>query len=189
MNGQRHSFDSTHAIRFDLASGAVRAANHDERLLLVPSSALDDLILSASAETVDAFGRSLGSVIGRRAAARLGSGGADVVRAASVESVVAQLAGEAAVAGVGVLALERWGRAMVVLVEDSPLPAPLLAPVVASALEAAAGRPVSCTLLARDGRSARVLVGSEGAVARVREAIAAGKSWGEAIVMLHGGRS
>ena len=48
MNGHRPSFDSTHAVRFDLAQGAVRAAHHEERLLLVPSSVLDDLILSAS---------------------------------------------------------------------------------------------------------------------------------------------
>jgi len=189
MAGQHPSFDATRAIRFDLAAGAVRATNHDERLLLVPSSALDDLILSAPADTVDAFGRSLGAAIGRRAAARLGPEGADGARSAAIESVITQLAGEAALAGVGVLAFERWGRAMVVLVEGSPLPAALLAPLVASAIEEVAGRAVACTLLARDARTARVLVGSDRAVARVRDAIAAGTSWGDAMVMLQGGRS
>lgn len=184
MNGHRPSFDSTHAVRFDLAQGAVRAAHHEERLLLVPSSVLDDLILSASAETVDALARSMGAAIGRRAAARIG---ADTD--GSVGSFVAQLAGEAAISGVGSWSLERWGRAMVVVVEHSPLPTALLAPLVASALEAAAGRAVWCTLLVRDERAARVLVASENGVARVKAAIASGTSWGEALTMLHGGRS
>jgi hypothetical protein len=184
MNGQRPSFDSTRAVRFDLAQGAVRAAHHDERLLLVPSSALDDLILSASPEAVDALARSMGSAIGRRAAARIGA-----EAATSVASFVEQLAGEAALSGVGSLSFERWGRAMVVVVEHSPLPTALLAPLVSSALEAAAGRPVWSTLLVRDERSARLVVASESGVARVRAAMAGGTSWGQALTMLHGGHS
>ena len=100
-----------------------------------------------------------------------------------------QLAGEAAVAGIGVVSIERWGRALVVLVEDSPLVGTLLAPLVASAIESATGRRVSTTLLSRDEHVARIFVGGERAVSRVRESIASGEAWSEALGTLHGARS
>jgi hypothetical protein len=184
MTTQTPSFDSTHAVRFDLALGSVRAGNREERLLLVPSSALDDLILSASAEAVDALARAIGLAIGLRVAGRIGPG-----PEGSVEAFVVQLAGECAIAGVGTVALERWGRAMVVLLEHSPLPTAFLCPLVAAAIEAAAGRAVSCTLLTRDNAVARVLVTSESAAARAREWIASGVAWGEALTRLQGGRA
>jgi len=175
-------FDPTHAVRFDLPSGSVLAGNEGDRVLLVPTAALDDLVLSAPPEAVESLGRALGSGIGRRAALRMGD-----AQSASIEQFVTQLAGEAAIAGVGALGIERWGKALVVTVEDSPLVGTLLAPLVASAVEAASGRRAWCTLLSRDERLARILIGSERAVARVREWIASGLAWGEALAKLHGG--
>jgi hypothetical protein len=176
------SFDPMHAVRFDLRHGSVCTGSEDERVLLVPIAALDDVALSAPPEAVEALGRALGSSIGRRAAARLGDPGA-----AAVDAFVTQLAGEAAIAGVGALSIERWGRALVVVVADSPLVGALLAPLVASAVEAASGRSVACALLSRDEQAARILVGSASGVARVKEWIASGMPWGEALVKLHGG--
>jgi hypothetical protein len=176
------SFDPTHAVRFDLPNGSVRTGGDGgERVLLVPTSALDDLVLSAPPEAVEALGRALGAAIGRRAAARTD------LKSAPIDAFVAQLAGEAAIAGVGALSIERWGRALVVVVEDSPLTGTLLAPLVAAAVEAASGKHVACALLSRDERTARVLLGSEGGIARAREWIASGVPWGEALVKLHGG--
>jgi hypothetical protein len=176
------SFDPTHAVRFDLPHGSVRAGGDSgERVLLVPTSALDDLVLSAPQEAVEALGRALGAAIGRRAASRLDP------RSAPIDAFVTQLAGEAAIAGVGALSIERWGRALVVVVEDSPLSSALLAPLVAAAVEAASGKHVACALLSRDERTARVLLGSETGIARAREWIASGIPWGEALVKLHGG--
>jgi hypothetical protein len=175
------SFDPTHTVRFDLPQGSVRAGREGDPVLLVPCAALDDLVLSAPTEAVEILGRALGSAIGRRAAARLAD-----PKTASVEAFVTQLAGEGAVSGVGVLSIERWGRALVVVLEKSPLVGTLLAPFVASAMEAAFGRKVWTLLLARDERAARVLVASERAVERTREAIASGRSWGEALAKLHG---
>src|SRR5271165_5282719 len=100
------SFDSTHAVRFDVPRGSVRTRGDDDRVLLVPTAALDDLVLSASPEAVEALGRALGAAIGRRAANRMGD-----PQSASMDSFVAQLAGEAAICGVGALSVERWGRA------------------------------------------------------------------------------
>lgn len=178
------SFDPTHAVRFDLSRGSVRTHRDDGRVLLVPSAALDDLILSATPAAVEAFGRALGAAIGRRAAASMGD-----PQGASVDVFVTHLAGEAAIAGVGALAVERWGRALVIVIEDSPLAGTLLGPLVASALEVASGRRAWCTLLSRDDRVARVLAGSERAIGRVREWIASGIGWSEAVVKLHGGEA
>jgi hypothetical protein len=176
------SFDSTHAVRFDLPRGSVRTRADNDRVLLVPTAALDDLVLSASPEAVEALGRALGGAIGRRAAARMGD-----PQSATVEGFVAQLAGETAIAGVGALTVERWGRALVVVVEDSPLVGTLLVAIVASAIESASARRTWCTLLSRDDRVARILVAGEGAVGRVREWIAAGVGWSEALTKLQGG--
>jgi hypothetical protein len=175
------SFDPTHAVRFDLPQGSVHAGGDGERVLLVPTGALDDIVLSAPTEAVEALGRALGAAIGRRAAARMGD-----PQRASVEDFVTQLAGETAISGVGSLSIERWGRALVVVVESSPLSGTLLAPLVGAAMEAASGRTVSCTLLFRDERAARVLVGGDRGVNRVRDWIAAGVPWGEAIARMQG---
>jgi hypothetical protein len=178
------SFNPAQSVRFDLAHGAVRAGAGDDRLLLVPLTALMDLVDAAPFAAVEAMGRALGSAIGRRAAARIGD-----ATGSSLEDFVTQLAGEAALVGVGVLGVERWGRALVVVLEDSPLRAALVAPLVGAALEAASGRKVASLLLSRDPQTARVLVSSDRAVGRVREWIASGVLWGDAIAKLHGGGS
>jgi hypothetical protein len=177
------SFDATGAVQFDLSHGAVRAGSEREPVLLVPCSALDELALTAPAEA-EVLGRALGTAIGKRAASRLSD-----PRGASIEAFVTQLAGECAIAGVGVLSVERWGRALVVVIEESSLAGPLLAPLVSAALEAALGKRVSVGLLSRDARVARVLVASEGAVSRALEGIAAGTPWGDVLAKLNTGHS
>jgi hypothetical protein len=177
-------FDPTHAVRFDLAAGAVLAGADRERMVVLPCAALDELVLSAPGEAVDALARVLGGSIGKRAAARMRD-----VAGASVEAFVTQLAGEMALAGVGAMSVERWGRALVVVVESSPLQNALLVPLVASAIEAATGKRAACAALSRDDKAARLLVASDGAVGRVREWVAAGIGWGEALARLQGGGS
>jgi hypothetical protein len=174
------SFDPTHAVRFDLPRGRVSAGD-GERLLLVPLSAVEAIALSATPEAVEALGRALGAAIGKRAAVRLGAD-----QGATIEAFVTQLAGEAAIAGVGTLGVERWGRALVVVVEGSPLSGPLLGPLVAAAIEAASGRRVWTTLLSRDEATARIFVGSENGTARIREWLASGVAWADAVARLQG---
>jgi hypothetical protein len=178
------SFNPTQSVRFDLAQGAIRAGAEDDRVLLVPLTALMDVARSAPGEAVEALGRALGTAIGRRAAARIGN-----AQQSSLEDFVTQLAGEAALAGIGILSVERWGRALVVVLEKSPLIGPLVGPLVGAALEAATGRKVATTLLTRDEDYVRILVSNENAVGRVREWIASGMAWGDAITKLHGGAS
>lgn len=159
-------------VTFDLATGQVRAGE-DERVVLVPPSALDDLASSVSLQAASRFSRAIGVAIGKRIARKLGS--SDGVLGASVEAFVSELALSVAVSGWGSLRIERWGRAMVVAVEHTPVEDHrLIADLVAGALEAAAGRVVHGVSLG--GTVARVLVASEGAAARARGWIAEGAS-------------
>ena len=167
------SFNATQSVRFDLAQGAVRAGASDDRQLLVPLAALVDLANAAPPAAAEALGRALGAAIGARAAARIGD-----ATGASLEGFVTQLAGEAALAGAGVLSVERWGRALVVVLEDSLLPGALITALVGGALDAASGRKVATALLSHEGRTARVLVSSDSAARRVRDWMASGVSWG-----------
>jgi hypothetical protein len=105
-----------------------------------------------------------------------------------VESVLEHLGGELALAGLGSLGLERWGRALVLVVDQSPLGAngdPLLESVLAAAVEAAAGRSARAVLLGRDGVRARFLVTGDAGVAKVKAWLAEGSTWGDALVRLH----
>jgi hypothetical protein len=172
-------FDPTHAVRFDLPRGAVRAGSGGDPALLVPVAALAELARSAPAEASAAFGRALGAAIGRRAAARLADG-----KAASIEDFVTQLAGETAVAGLGVLTVERWGRALVVALEGFPLGEPMLIPVVSASLEAATGRKTSCVVLSR-APQARLLVTSDAVASKVRGWLSSGVAWGDVLTRLH----
>ena len=176
------SFDAAHSIQFDLGRGSVRSGREEDCVVLVPAKALAHIVAAAPPAAVDALARALGDAIGRRARARL-----DDAATASVEAVVTQLAGEAALAGIGSLSVERWGRAVVVRIDGTPMPAPLLAPLVASALEATFGRQIWCVLLSGGGDDARVLVASEGGVERVRAWLASGVPWGDALSRLQGG--
>jgi hypothetical protein len=181
-------FDPSKAVTFDLSHGLVHLEGAPSRLL-VPAEALRALTEAAGSGATAAFGRAIGEAMGRRAASRLGAG--QGVDAAPVESVVEHLGGELALAGLGSLGLERWGRALVLVVDQSPLGAGgdgLLGAALAGALEAAAGREVRTLLLGRDGVRARFLVGGRAGVARVEAWLEAGVPWGEALVRLHAPR-
>ena len=181
-------FDPSKAVTFDLSHGLVHLEGAPSRLL-VPAEAPRALADAAGPEAAAAFGRAMGEAMGRRAASRLGAGAG--VDEAPVEAVVEHLGGELALAGLGSLGLERWGRALVLVVDQSPLGAAgdgLLGAALAAALEAAAGREVRTLLLGRDAVRARFLVGGSAGVARVEAWLEDGVPWGEALVRLHAPR-
>jgi hypothetical protein len=177
------TFDPTKAVTFDLARGLVRL-DDDSARLLVPASALLTLLKAAGPQAAAAFARSLGEPLGARVAARLS--GADAIRAASPETVVDQLGGELALVGLGALALERWGRALLLVVERSPLgeDPSLVGAVLEGALQGATGRAVHCVQLS-SGAQCRFLVTGEAAAHKAREWLQGGVSWGEVIARLH----
>lgn len=188
-------FDPSKAVTFDLGSGLVHLEGAPSRTL-VPADALGALCVAAGPEATTAFGRAIGAPMGKRLANRFAGGGAENsaengqgVRAASIEAVVDHLGGEVALLGLGTLGLERWGHALVLVVDHSPLDASgdaLLEAVLANALEAATGRAVQAITVGREGARARFLVAGRAAAEKTRAWLAQGMSWGEAIAKLHG---
>lgn len=175
------TFDATQAVQFDLGRGTVQAYG-EARSVLIPASALDE-VARIDAGAAAALGRSVGAAMGGRIATRLG--GIDGVRAAALEAVLSQLAGELSVAGFGVCVLERWGRALVVTIEQPAVTSDdLVAALVEAAISGATGRSVASVVLHREASAVRVLVSSSAAAERVRGWLGAGVSWPDAIARL-----
>lgn len=184
-----------HDVTFDLAHGLVHMEGAPARVL-VPADALGALCAAAGAEAVAAFGHAIGHAMGLRVAARLaapaGLEGAapagSAARAASVEAMVDHLGAELSLAGLGSLGMERWGHALVVVVDHCPLGARgdrLLEAVVGEAVGSATARHVAAVFLARDEVRARLLLASATSATQVRAWLDAGVAWGEAITRLH----
>lgn len=173
-------FDPSQAVKFDMGRGRIQLDGPVSRVL-VPADALVGLAKAAGEEALRDFGRQLGTEAGRRAAGRFGD-------AATPEAVVEHLGGDLALSGLGSLSIERWGRALVLVVGGSPFGAdgdPLLCAVFEGALQRGLGRTVEVVLLARDGDSARLLVVNPAAAAKVRAWLADGTAWGDVLAKLH----
>jgi hypothetical protein len=182
-----------HDVTFDLAHGLVHLDGAPARVL-VPAEALGALCAAAGTEAVAAFGAAMGRAMGLRVAARLAAlaGPDDAAgagaRAASVDTMVDHLGAEMSIAGLGSLGMERWGHALVVVVDHSPLGARgdgLLEAVVGEAIETATARPVRAVVLGRDGVRARLLLTGAASVERVRAWLREGVAWGDVLTRLH----
>ncbi|MFO0586010.1 MAG: hypothetical protein U0441_00655 [Polyangiaceae bacterium] len=182
-----------HDVTFDLQNGLVHMEGAPGRVL-VPADALGVLCASASPEAVASFGGALGRTMGLRIAKRLAdpapreAPSSGDVRAASVETMVDQLGAEIALAGLGSLGVERWGKALVIVIDHCPLGPRgdrLLEHVVGEAIGSAAARDVRAALLGRDGARVRLLVTSPQAADRVKGWLQEGVAWGDALTRLH----
>jgi hypothetical protein len=179
-------FDPTRALRFDVQSGSVIASGdmrdmRDMRVVLIPAEALAELAKSDLPGVIEGMGNLIGRAIGKRLGARLGASASS----GTVESFVTEMAGELGIAGYGAVSVERWGHALIVVVEGSALPIRMLAPLIGAAIENATGREVWSAMLMHDERTARVLVSSRSAIARVRDWLDEGIAWGVALTRLH----
>jgi hypothetical protein len=192
--------DLTSAVRFDLPGGAVhttgvglagQAGVAEERAILVPVAALAEALASAPRDTREHVARAIGGAIGRRAAARFG--GIEGVRTASVDAVVESLTAEIALAGFGVLALERWGKALVVVLQAPPaFESNFFAPLLEAALGAATAWATRATLTCMhlpdkpagkqgDDDGLRFLVARASSAEQVRMWMSSGVTWAEAL--------
>lgn len=177
------AFDPNGAVRFDLRTGAAHDAR-GARLVLLPSAALEAL----DEETLAKLGSELGRASGARVAARLG--GDAGVRASEIEVVVAHLAGDLAVAGIGAVHVERWGRALVAVVANPSVASEaFVGAVVASAIGAAVGRDLAAAPLGKDGAALRFLLASRATADRARAMIHDGKGHAEVLAALQGAAS
>jgi hypothetical protein len=175
------AFDPSGAVRFDVKSGAASDAR-GTRLVLVPASALEALERTTPGALAH-LGSEVGRGCGARVAARLG--GDSSVRLATLEVVVTHLAGELAIAGLGAVHLERWGRAMVMVVANPGVNSDgFIGAVLSGALAAATGREVAIAPLGREGTTARYFVGSQQTCVKARSLVNQGKSWSDVLGVL-----
>jgi hypothetical protein len=191
------TFDPSRCVTFDVEHGHVELSD-GEAQLLVPVSAL----VSAAAGGV--AGRDLGRAIGAaalaRVAKRIGAGLAktgtmpppsnawEAVRGAPLEVVVDLLGGELAVIGVGNLRVERWGRALVFVLDPCTIGEAgdaLLCGALEGALGGVARREVAAAVIDREGAQARVLVGNARAVVAAAEQVRRGAFFTEVVQSLH----
>lgn len=175
------AFDPTGAVRFDVKNGSAADARGG-RLVLVPAQALEALERTTPGALAH-LGAEVGRGCGRRVAASLGGEGE--VRAATLEVVVSHLAGELAIAGLGALHLERWGRAMVIVVANPGVNSDgFVGAALSGALAAATGREVAIAPLGREGTTARYFVGTTQTTVKARSLVSQGKTWGEVLAAL-----
>ena len=173
-------FNPSGAVSFDLVRGRVDLGGDH---ILVAADALLDLCRAAGDEAVSDFGRRVGTPIGRRVADRLG----DATGSASLEEVLDHLGGELALAGLGSLGLERWGRALVLTIDGGPFGSQLdilLAAVLEGALQRAFGRDCRAAKLGRDDRQVRFLIASHSSASKVSEWLGSGLSYGAVLARL-----
>jgi hypothetical protein len=183
-------FDASKAVTFDLSRGQIQKEGSDARLL-VSATALVALCRAAGLDAASTFARATGQSIGGAIAARFERAGSDV-SAAAIDTVIEHLSGELAVAGFGRLSAERWGQALVLIVDYGPATEAgdeLLRSLLGAAVAGAARLDLECVRLAREGERARFFIAGRKGAEKVRQWLGSGVSWGEALVRLHPAQS
>ena len=187
------AFKPTEAVTFDLDFGHIHLDGAPTRVM-VPANELVALCAVAGPEPTARMGRAMGEALGRRVAKRLGGSDAGARRAAlgacDYADVFNELSMEMALIGVGSLSTERWGSAIILVVDQSPLGVDgdgLLAALIAAALDTMTGEAVHPVKLERDGVRARFLLLEDKAAGEVEARLARGASWGAILAALHAG--
>lgn len=180
-------------LSFDLAEGIVRLGG--EARVVLPASVVLSIVGAATDEARRVFSRALGESIGQVATIRMKEQDFATPLSlvdASPEAALSELAASWALAGLGGLGMERWGRALVMTVDNSPLGREgdeLLEAALEGALESATERRVHVTRIERVGSQLRFFVGNANAVTKVRAFVARDIPWADAVSMLHSDRS
>lgn len=175
------SFDPTRAVVYDLSRGQVSLQGRSPVLVLA-AEALAQVCGRLDVASLRQFGGVLGKQAGTRIRERLNAA------SATLETMVDQLGGEVGIAGLGSLAIERWGQALVVRIEGCPLGATgyeLMSAYLEAALQVTVEREVSALVLERGQESFRLLLCSKAGSTKVKSWLSAGTSWGDALAALH----
>ncbi|MEZ4230314.1 MAG: hypothetical protein R3B89_14170 [Polyangiaceae bacterium] len=177
-------FDPALALKFDLGHGTLSQVGGGARVVM-PTDVLARLLEGASEEVCRDAGQQLGTDLGRRVASGLGDSDQ-----APPERVLEFLGGEMALMGLGSLGFERWGRALVFSVVDSPL-GPSADAFVAALFDGVMlrlyGKNTSAVCLGRVGKRVRFLVSGQSAANRVKAWLDEGVHWGEILSRLQSG--
>lgn len=175
------AFDPNGAVRFDLTNGSASDAR-GTKFVLVPSSALEALDRTTPGALAH-IGSEVGRACGARILAKLGA--ESEVRAATLDVIVTHLAGELAIAGLGAVSLEQWGKALVVVLNSPNVNSDgFLAAALAGAVSVAAGRDVCMIPIGREGTTARFYIGTQQTMIRCRSLVSSGKTWMEILQAL-----
>jgi hypothetical protein len=182
------AFDPSRSVAFDLERGHV-ALSDGEAQLLVPVGPL----LSFIAGELDArkLGRYLGVSVSGRVGARFrdrGTAPRDAIRGAPLETVVELLGGELALLGVGNLRVERWGRALLFVLDPCPLDQradAFLCGIFEGVLTSVSAREVAAVVVDRADGNVRILVGGVGAMAKVEALVHRGAFFTDVVTALH----
>lgn len=187
-------FDMSGAVNFDLVRGQV-SLDASSYSLMVPASAVRALCEAADPEVLKDFGGRIGNGIGRRMLQRF----PQQLKNVSAEELIDHLGGEVALAGLGSLNLEFWGKAMVFGLTGCPLveaePArnteafEFLKSLMGSALSRCFGRNVRLAALGVVSTTSRFVVCTEQSAARVEGWLLQGCNYGEALARLNAGSS
>lgn len=186
MTGRLGPRDGT--LSFDLADGLVRLGG--EARIVLPASVLLKIVGAATAEAQHAFGHALGESIGHVATIRMKEEDFAAPLAlvdASPEAALSVLAAAWALAGLGGLGMERWGQALVMTIDNSPLGREgdeLLEVALQSAFEKATTRRVHVLRIERHRTRLRFFVGNAKAISKIRDLLAQNIPWADALSMI-----
>jgi hypothetical protein len=175
------AFDPNGAVRFDITNGAASDAR-GTKFVLVPASALEALDRTTPGALAH-IGAEVGRACGARIIAKLG--GDSEVRGATLDVVVTHLAGELAIAGLGAVSMEQWGKALVIVITNPNVNSDgFLAATLAGAVGVAVGREVSMVPIGREGNVVRFYIGTQQTMVRCRSLVSSGKTWMEILAAL-----
>lgn len=175
------AFDPNGAVRFDMTNGAA-SDTRGVKFVLVPAGALEALERTTPGALAH-LGGEVGRACGSRILAKLG--GESGVRGATLDVIVTHLAGELAIAGLGSVSLEQWGKALVVVIANPNVNSDgFLAAALSGAIGASAGRDVSMIPIGREGNVARFYIGTQQTMIRCRSLVSSGKTWMEILQAL-----
>lgn len=173
-------FDAKGTLRFDMGQGMVTHKS-DARQVLLPATSLRRVLEVVGDEDRIYLGQQVGDEVGDAVKAVFGS--EESVREASVEALTTALAGELGLRGFGALSLERWGRVLVVRIDNAPASsADFLASVASSAITIASGKEVAAAVIGQS--PLRIVLGSPTGIARAQSLLASGKTYGELLAQL-----
>jgi hypothetical protein len=191
------AFNPSRSVVFDLARGGVHVGASPDRPsggahVLVPADLLATLIDHyAGARTI---GHTIGGEVTRRALARVdsvssGRPGSNL-RGLALNEVVDLVGGELALLGLGSLRVERWGDAMLFVLDPCSLDEradAFIEGIIEGIVEIGGGRQAQAALIDRTNETARVLVGRAAAVDRARELAKVGTPFTEIVTELQEG--
>ena len=175
---------------FDLASGSVRLTAGEPQVL-VSASIVGSLV--ASAPNAREMGRLIGADLAGRARIRraMTGGGAseETMRSLTLGDVVDLLGGELAILGLGNLRSERWGSALLFVLDPCPLDTRadgFLAGIIESAVASAGVRDLRAAVLDHEDRTVRMLICNEVAMKRAEALRAEGLPFTSIVSRLQG---